>query len=212
MNHTCIAGFGKSPDYDYTSFDSFNWALLAAFRLMTQDAWEQLYQQVLRATGSAHIIFFIAAIFLGSIYLVNLILAIVAMSYDELSKKAQDEADAAALEESNFQAQKEAEAADLAERRKSRQSCVRSPGPSEYSRVSLAPETKEHCCDALGSQRIFVPASKVRPFSLFLLRPPPACLASLCLPCFPLAFHLLLAPALLVGRRSVAQAAHCYAH
>lgn len=40
-------------------------------------------------------LFFIVIIFLGSFYLVNLILAIVAMSYDELQKKAEEE-DAAA--------------------------------------------------------------------------------------------------------------------
>ena len=70
---------------------------------MTQDAWENLYQQVLRVTGPAHIIFFIAAIFLGSIYLVNLILAIVAMSYDELQKNAENEALEIAAEEAAYQ-------------------------------------------------------------------------------------------------------------
>lgn len=34
-------------------------------------------------------LFFIVIIFLGSFYLVNLILAIVAMSYDELQKRAE---------------------------------------------------------------------------------------------------------------------------
>lgn len=47
--------------------------------------------QVLRAAGSYHMFFFIVIIFLGSFYLVNLILAIVAMSYDELQKKAEEE-------------------------------------------------------------------------------------------------------------------------
>ena len=37
---------GDNPDYDFTSFDSFGWAMLCAFRLMTQDYWENLYQQV----------------------------------------------------------------------------------------------------------------------------------------------------------------------
>lgn len=101
--YTCLQGFGKNPNYDYTSFDTFGWSLLAAFRLMTQDFWEGLYQQVLRVTGPWHIIFFIAAIFLGSIYLVNLILAIVAMSYDELQKKAEEEEEAAAAEEAAYQ-------------------------------------------------------------------------------------------------------------
>lgn len=49
----CPEGFscikvGKNPDYGYTSFDSFGWAFLSLFRLMTQDFWENLYQQVNR--------------------------------------------------------------------------------------------------------------------------------------------------------------------
>ncbi|XP_025407764.1 sodium channel protein para-like isoform X2 [Sipha flava] len=89
--YICIQGFGMNPNYGYTSFDTFAWALLSAFRLMTQDNWEALYQQVLRAAGPWHMFFFIVIIFLGSFYLVNLILAIVAMSYDELQKKAEEE-------------------------------------------------------------------------------------------------------------------------
>lgn len=37
---------GRNPNYGYTSFDSFGWAFLALFRLMTQDFWENLYQLV----------------------------------------------------------------------------------------------------------------------------------------------------------------------
>ncbi len=59
---------------------------------MTQDFWENLYQITLRATGPANIFFFIINILLGSFYLINLILAIVAMSYDELGRMAQEEA------------------------------------------------------------------------------------------------------------------------
>lgn len=42
---TCIKA-GRNPDYGYTSFDTFSWAFLSLFRLMTQDYWENLYQQV----------------------------------------------------------------------------------------------------------------------------------------------------------------------
>lgn len=42
----CLAGFGDNPNYGYTNFDTFGWALLSAFRLMMQDFWENLYQQV----------------------------------------------------------------------------------------------------------------------------------------------------------------------
>ena len=53
--------------------------------------------QVLTANGSIHIIFFIIVIFMGSFYLVNLILAIVAMSYDDCQKQEQEEEKAEAM-------------------------------------------------------------------------------------------------------------------
>lgn len=47
----CPEGFvclkvGRNPNYGYTSYDSFGWAFLALFRLMTQDFWEDLFQLV----------------------------------------------------------------------------------------------------------------------------------------------------------------------
>lgn len=48
--------------------------------------------------------FFVVIIFLGSFYLVNLILAIVAMSYDELQKKAEEEAEEDRLLEEQMRA------------------------------------------------------------------------------------------------------------
>ncbi|XP_032452139.1 voltage-gated sodium channel alpha subunit isoform X9 [Nasonia vitripennis] len=110
--YTCLQGYGENPNYGYTSFDTFGWALLSAFRLMTQDYWENLYQLVLRSAGPWHMLFFIVIIFLGSFYLVNLILAIVAMSYDELQKKAEEE------ELAEEQAIREAEEAALAKENK----------------------------------------------------------------------------------------------
>lgn len=41
------------------------------------------FLQTLRASGKTYMIFFMFVIFLGSFYLVNLILAVVAMAYDE---------------------------------------------------------------------------------------------------------------------------------
>ncbi|TNN84568.1 Sodium channel protein type 3 subunit alpha [Liparis tanakae] len=88
---TCLRA-GKNPDYNYTSFDSFGWAFLSLFRLMTQDYWENLYQQTLRAAGKPYMIFFVLVIFLGSFYLINLILAVVAMAYEEQSQATMKEA------------------------------------------------------------------------------------------------------------------------
>jgi len=86
----CLQGFGPNPNYGYTSFDSFGWAFLSAFRLMTQDFWEDLYQLVLRAAGPWHMLLE-AQMNANFDICLNLILAIVAMSYDELQKKAEEE-------------------------------------------------------------------------------------------------------------------------
>ncbi|KAL3289573.1 hypothetical protein HHI36_022987 [Cryptolaemus montrouzieri] len=112
--YTCLQGYGNNPNYGYTSFDTFGWAFLSAFRLMTQDYWENLYQLVLRSAGPWHMLFFIVIIFLGSFYLVNLILAIVAMSYDELQKKAEEEeaAEEEAIREAENKAQEKANRAE----------------------------------------------------------------------------------------------------
>ncbi|KAL8164873.1 UNVERIFIED_CONTAM: Sodium channel protein type 5 subunit alpha [Gekko kuhli] len=87
-DRTCPKGYichkaGENPDYGFTSFDTFGWAFLSLFRLMTQDCWERLYQQTLRSAGKIYMLFFMLVIFLGSFYLVNLILAVVAMAYEE---------------------------------------------------------------------------------------------------------------------------------
>ncbi|XP_041857898.1 sodium channel, voltage-gated, type I-like, alpha isoform X1 [Melanotaenia boesemani] len=89
--YSCMKA-GKNPDYGYTSFDSFGWAFLSLFRLMTQDYWENLYQQTLRAAGKPYMIFFVLVIFLGSFYVINLILAVVAMAYEEQSQASIKEA------------------------------------------------------------------------------------------------------------------------
>ena len=51
------------------------------------------YLQILTADGPFQVIYFIGVIFFGSFYLVNLILAIVAMSYQEQQQKAIEEAE-----------------------------------------------------------------------------------------------------------------------
>ncbi|XP_018409741.1 PREDICTED: sodium channel protein type 2 subunit alpha-like [Nanorana parkeri] len=94
----CPKGFvclktGRNPNYGYTSFDTFSWAFLSLFRLMTQDYWENLYMLTLRAAGKTYMIFFVLVIFLGSFYLINLILAVVAMAYDEQNQATLEEAE-----------------------------------------------------------------------------------------------------------------------
>ncbi|KAG8510387.1 Sodium channel protein type 3 subunit alpha, partial [Galemys pyrenaicus] len=107
--YICVKA-GRNPNYGYTSFDTFSWAFLSLFRLMTQDYWENLYQLTLRAAGKTYMIFFVLVIFLGSFYLVNLILAVVAMAYEEQNQATLEEAE-----------QKEAEFQQMLEQLKKQQ-------------------------------------------------------------------------------------------
>lgn len=49
-------------------------------------------EQTLRAAGKTYMIFFVLVIFVGSFYLVNLILAVVAMAYEEQNQATMEEA------------------------------------------------------------------------------------------------------------------------
>uniref|UniRef100_A0A8C0FI23 Sodium channel protein n=1 Tax=Bubo bubo TaxID=30461 RepID=A0A8C0FI23_BUBBB len=114
--YTCVKA-GRNPNYGYTSFDTFSWAFLSLFRLMTQDFWENLYQLTLRAAGKTYMIFFVLVIFLGSFYLINLILAVVAMAYEEQNQATMEEAE-----------QKEAEFQQMLEQLKKQQEAAQSGG------------------------------------------------------------------------------------
>uniref|UniRef100_A0A8C3KNR7 Sodium channel protein n=1 Tax=Calidris pygmaea TaxID=425635 RepID=A0A8C3KNR7_9CHAR len=122
--YTCVKA-GRNPNYGYTSFDTFSWAFLSLFRLMTQDFWENLYQLTLRAAGKTYMIFFVLVIFLGSFYLINLILAVVAMAYEEQNQATMEEAE-----------QKEAEFQQMLEQLKKQQ---------EAAQVEFMVDTNSFC-------------------------------------------------------------------
>ncbi|CAM1295429.1 Uncharacterised protein r2_g457 [Pycnogonum litorale] len=82
-NYTCLPDFGSNPNYGYSNFDNFGWSMLATLQLITLDYFEDLYNKVIACTGPLSLTFFIFVVFLGSYYLVNLMLAVVAISYEE---------------------------------------------------------------------------------------------------------------------------------
>ncbi|OAF68518.1 Sodium channel protein type 4 subunit alpha B [Intoshia linei] len=83
QNYTCLPDIGENPNYGYTNFDSFGWAMLNIFQLVTLDFWEDLYDKVIRANGYWNVVFFAIAVFCSSYYLINLMLAVVAIAYEE---------------------------------------------------------------------------------------------------------------------------------
>ncbi|GAB1286387.1 Sodium channel protein [Apodemus speciosus] len=82
---------GTNPDNGFTSFDNFGWALLAMFRLMTQDYPESLYHQILYASGKVYMIFFVVISFWFAFYMASLFLGILTMTYEKEKQKAYEE-------------------------------------------------------------------------------------------------------------------------
>ncbi|KAM7415234.1 hypothetical protein PAMA_019854 [Pampus argenteus] len=90
-NYTCVKT-EVNPNYGFTNYDSFGWAVLATIRLMTQDFWENLAQLTLRGAGKVNTIYFVVVLFFGSFYLLSLFLAVIAKATVEHSKAAVAEA------------------------------------------------------------------------------------------------------------------------
>lgn len=82
---------GSNPDNGFTSFDNFGWALLAMFRLMTQDYPELLYHQILYASGKIYMIFFVLISFWFAFYMASLFLGILTMAYEQEKQRASEE-------------------------------------------------------------------------------------------------------------------------
>ena len=44
--YTCLPNIGPNPNFGYTNFDHFGWAMLNSFQLITLDFWEDIYNKV----------------------------------------------------------------------------------------------------------------------------------------------------------------------
>ncbi|XP_037037155.1 sodium channel protein 60E isoform X3 [Bradysia coprophila] len=82
QNHTCLCT-GENPNHGFTNFDNFMWSMLTTFQLITLDYWENVYNMVLATSGPMSVSFFTVVVFFGSFYLINLMLAVVALAYEE---------------------------------------------------------------------------------------------------------------------------------
>ncbi|XP_063675163.1 sodium channel protein type 9 subunit alpha-like isoform X8 [Bolinopsis microptera] len=80
-----------NPNDGYTSFDNFGFAMLTCAQLITLDFWEDVYGKVLGSSGAYYIVYFLFIIFFGSFYLINLVLAVVAISYEQEVLSPQEE-------------------------------------------------------------------------------------------------------------------------
>ncbi|XP_069172735.1 sodium channel protein 60E [Procambarus clarkii] len=65
--------------------------MLTTFQLITLDYWEDVYNKVIATGGPLQVVFFAIVVFFGSFYLINLMLAVVAMSYEEEAENTEEE-------------------------------------------------------------------------------------------------------------------------
>ncbi|RDD37340.1 Sodium channel protein 60E [Trichoplax sp. H2] len=91
VDYLCYQYAYPNPNDGFTSFDNFPVSLLVSFQLITLDNWEDIYNKVNDAIDSWCIIYFIPVVLLGAFYVMNLVIAIVAMAYNKEDKILQDQ-------------------------------------------------------------------------------------------------------------------------
>jgi hypothetical protein len=77
---------GENPAGGYISYDNMAWAMLTSFQLLTADWWEGVYGPVLMSTGELSVVYFLFVIFLGSFFVLNLVLAVVEGAFEQTQK------------------------------------------------------------------------------------------------------------------------------
>lgn len=90
-NFTCMPNTGPNPISEYISYDNFGWSLLTSLQLVTMDFWESIYNSVIATKGPWYVFYFLFVIFLGPFYLINLVLAVVSLSYEQETAALQDQ-------------------------------------------------------------------------------------------------------------------------
>lgn len=78
-----------NPNSGITSFDNILWAWLTIFQLITQENWNEVLYDGIRATGPQAALFFIAVVVLGHYIVLNLFLAILLDNFGQDSDRQQ---------------------------------------------------------------------------------------------------------------------------
>lgn len=84
----CPTGYfcGKStlnPNNDVTNFDNIFWALLNVFQCITLEGWSEIMVMYQKAYTPLVFFFFVALVFIGAFFFLNLTLAVINSSYSE---------------------------------------------------------------------------------------------------------------------------------
>jgi hypothetical protein len=81
FNGVACLNQGDNPNFGFSSFDNIGWAMVSMFQVITLDFWEDVYNNVIYATGAPAVVFFILGVFIGAFFVFNLVLAVVAVKW-----------------------------------------------------------------------------------------------------------------------------------
>ncbi|PAA90619.1 hypothetical protein BOX15_Mlig005290g1 [Macrostomum lignano] len=80
--YRCMQTTTGNPDMGFSNYDTLMLSMLSTFRLLCQDWWDNLFVQLSLVNGGhATTLYFLALIFLGSHYVINLVLSTITLSY-----------------------------------------------------------------------------------------------------------------------------------
>ena len=84
----CPTGYycGKktlNPNNDVTNFDNIFWSLLNVFQCITLEGWSDIMVMYQKAYTPFVFFFFVALVFIGAFFFLNLTLAVINSSYSE---------------------------------------------------------------------------------------------------------------------------------
>lgn len=72
-----------NPNSDVTNFDNIFWALLNVFQCITLEGWSEIMVMYQKAYTPLVFFFFVALVFIGAFFFLNLTLAVINSSYSE---------------------------------------------------------------------------------------------------------------------------------
>lgn len=82
----CIQSL-NNPKYGLISFDNIYISFINVFICSTLEGWPEIMEAVERSVSKLSIFYFLAIIYLGAFFLMNLILAVIKMKFTEIMIK-----------------------------------------------------------------------------------------------------------------------------
>lgn len=73
-----------NPNHDVTSFDNICWAMLAIFQCVTLEGWSDIMVLYQRVYTYYVFLFFVPLVFIGAFFLLNLTLAVINTSFNDV--------------------------------------------------------------------------------------------------------------------------------